>query len=155
MELQTIKFRVYGIPKGQPRVKAFVRGNRAGVFTPPTANAWKDSVRSEALRVLPRVPLSGPIRFETKFVMPRPKYHFGKGKKANVLTDDAPARCRTKPDFDNLAKAVADVLNECGMWDDDALVTDHSFIKRYAAPGERSGCWISVEQIHDDDPEGV
>jgi Holliday junction resolvase RusA-like endonuclease len=39
----------------------------------------------------------------------------------------------TKPDADNLEKAVLDGLNHAGIWHDDAQVTDLMIEKRYAA----------------------
>ena len=44
-----LDFHVSGIPKAQPRVKAFVRGGHAGVYTPDSAESWKQAVRQEAV----------------------------------------------------------------------------------------------------------
>lgn len=37
-----------------------------------------------------------------------------------------------KPDADNVAKIVLDALGQCGVWVDDAQVTDLRVTKRYA-----------------------
>jgi len=45
---EKLSFFVAGIPKGQPRVKAFSRGKHAGVYDPGTSDGWKLLIRHEA-----------------------------------------------------------------------------------------------------------
>ena len=137
----TISFFVAGTPKGQPRVKAFRRGAHAGVYTPGTADAWKSAVRSDAMRnASERGPLAGPVAVRLDFVMPRPKAHSTK----RGLRPDAPRWHASKPDADNLAKAVLDALGDLGTyWKDDAQVADLCITKRY---GERIGCTITIRE---------
>ena len=35
---------IHGKPAPQPRVRAYRRGDHAGVYTPSTADAWKEQV---------------------------------------------------------------------------------------------------------------
>jgi len=115
-----------GIPKPQPRVKATIRGNHAGVYTPPTAKSWKELIAFEAAPLAGRQ-VEGPIALRVHFTLPRPKAR----KKENYVT--------TKPDLDNLLKATQDALTDRAVWRDDSQIAEISSRKTYetkdAAPG--------------------
>ena len=64
---------------------------------------------------------TGPLRVDCIFYMPRPKSHYGTGKKSGVLKQDAPLYHTKKPDIDNLQKMVYDCLNGFA-WSDDSIV---------------------------------
>lgn len=113
-----IEFYATGIPKGQPRPRAFSRGGHARVFSPGTAESWKSDIASAAREKLPAEPLKGPISLDVTFYFPRPKSHYTK----KGLRPDAPKWHTGKPDRDNLEKAVLDCLTTLRMWDDDAQV---------------------------------
>lgn len=106
--VEAVGFRVYGNPKAQPRVKArFIpRLNRAGVYTPHTADEWRNAVARAAMPVLPSAPLTTPLMVELVFHMPRPKCLMRKCDPAG------PIPCPVKPDGDNLEKLVLDVLTD-------------------------------------------
>jgi len=60
----------------------------------------------------------------------------------------APERHTSKPDADNLAKAVMDVLTRLGAWTDDALVWDLSVKRRWNtenAHQQKSGCLVTIQ----------
>ena len=61
------------------------------------------------------------------------------------MKPDAPKAHTKKPDCDNLAKAVLDVLTELKFWDDDSQVTHLTTTKQY---GDKSGCQISIAEIN-------
>ena len=140
-----ISFFAAGIPKGQPRPRAFARkfGNTysARVYDPGTAEGWKAQVALAAKASLYGVfPLPGPLGVSLAFYMPRPKGHFGKkGLKAS-----APSFPTGKPDVDNLAKAVLDALTQVGMWVDDAQIITLMVSKHY---GQKTGCQIQIEEL--------
>ena len=127
---------VAGVPKAQPRVKAFARGRHAGVYTPDTADAWKAEVRRAALanRSTPE-PLRGPLSVQLTFLMPRPK-----SRKVDVWHT-------TRPDADNLAKAVLDALTDASIWGDDAQVAKMVVAKLYAKGTYGAGCAVIIEQL--------
>ena len=127
--MTTIEFNAYGIPKAQPRAKACIRGKRAGVYDPGTADDWKSIVRAAAKEVWNGVPFDGPVRVWLQFYMPRPKSHFGK----NGLKQSAPTFVTTKPDLDNLEKSILDALTNLGMWRDDSQVVFVAKEKRYSS----------------------
>ncbi len=146
--MKQLSFFAPGIPKGQPRVRAFVRGRHAGVYDPGSADDWKACVMIAAKRAMSdnatRPMFTGPLRLVLVFVFPRPKSHMtSKG----LIKPSAPAWHTGKPDFDNTAKAVADVLTQAQMWQDDAQVCSVSMTKRFAALDEASGCHITINSI--------
>lgn len=126
--MRTLAFRVCGLPKAQPRVKAFRRGNHAGVFDPGTADGWKLLVRHEAAKVWDGWKFDVPVQVCIGFYMPRPKSHFTtKGIRPN-----APTWHTAKPDLDNLEKAILDALTNLGVWTDDSLVVSVEKAKLYS-----------------------
>jgi Holliday junction resolvase RusA-like endonuclease len=129
---------VDGIPKGQPRVKAYRRGDVTGVYTPGTANGWKEMLTFAAKPERPVQPMEGPIRVDAEFRFPRPQ-------RLNRAKDpDGMVWCTAKPDRDNADKCILDVLKNLGFYRDDAQVCDGAPRKFYHAKGGRPGATITV-----------
>lgn len=148
---------VQGIPKPQPRVKAARRGGFVSIYTPGTADAWKAAVRDQARQYSFTKPQRDmEIKVSMFFFMPRPATHFRRRNGIQVLRSDAPAWVTTKPDIDNLAKAVMDALGPGddweGLWDDDRRVVQLFAMKLY---GESTGAVIKVEQAQLSQIEGL
>jgi len=141
-----ITFFAAGTPKGQPRPKAFSRGKHAGVYDPGTADPWKFEISLAARGHLPEQPLAIPLRVELLFLFDRPKGHYGTGKNSMVKKPNAPYWHISKPDVDNLAKAVFDLLGSMGFWEDDDQICQTEIIKRYSNKriGEKPGCIITI-----------
>ncbi len=139
-----ISFRVIGEPKGQPRPRAFAFAGRARIYDAGTAEGWKGLVAEAVRDRLPETPICGPCSMSIVFFMPRPKSHFRTGKNAGVLKDNAPSWFTSKPDIDNLQKAVMDALTVVGVFTDDALVVDGKSTKVYASPNERPGAQVTI-----------
>lgn len=127
---------VPGRPVAQPRVKAVLRGNRAGVYTPETADGWKTQV-ALAVRGLARRDSGTMIRLAFEFE--RPKGHYG----AHGLKASAPILHEQKPDPDNLGKSTLDAMVDAGFLADDKLVVFLSITKEWST---RSGCQIIVRK---------
>ena len=145
-----LRFRVLGLPKGQPRPRAFVRKSKDGsavarVYDAGSAESWKTQIAVAARNKIPATPISGPVALEVEFFMPRPKGHFRTGKHAGQLKPAAPVHHTGKPDIDNAVKAVLDAMTLLGFWDDAKLVYRVVASKRYAGPGERPGAQIGVD----------
>ena len=65
------------------------------------------------------------------FIMPLPKYHYGTGKNSGKIKEKyKDVQHNTKPDLDNLSKAVLDALTGL-LYEDDTQITDLGAIKRY------------------------
>lgn len=148
---EPVSFFVEGDPKGQPRARACVRGKHAGVYDPGTADGWKMAV-AEAWRhkVAPEnsprfTAFDTAVSLRLFFSFRRPKGHYGSGKNASMLKDSAPRVHAAKPDLDNLAKAVMDVLTRLGAWTDDAIVCRLTVSRGWAQC--QPGCQISITEI--------
>lgn len=125
---------VSGIPKAQPRPKAFRRGNKVGVYNPKSADAWKASVKRAVAKAWNGQPYGGPLKVVIGFLLPRPKAHFLK----SGLREGAPVHHASKPDVDNLAKSTLDALTDLGVWFDDSQVANLELVKVYSSgPGAR------------------
>lgn len=142
-----ITFFVDGIPKGQPRPKAFFRGGKAAVYDPGTAEGWKGCVALAAQSKRPQQPLQGPLGLSLRFQFPRPKHHFRTGKKSDQLRDIVPYFHTGKPDVDNLAKAVMDAMTQLGFWGDDSQVSEITITKRFH--NLQPGCEVTLHQLPD------
>ncbi len=122
---------VAGAPKAQPRVKAFSRGGRAGVYTPSTADGWRKLVKL-SLSEFKDIGLNGPIEVEVAFYFDRPKSHRRTGKYADLLKDSAPTHHLVKPDPDNLVKLPLDVATKLNIFSDDSQVVKMLVTKEFA-----------------------
>lgn len=140
---------VPGNPKGQPRPRAFARKmgaiHVARFYDSDTADGWKAQVRAGVLGIAFAEDLraiEGPFDVEMRFRFDRPKSHF--------LRDGALGKNRSgsfiqKPDLDNLAKLVLDVITRLQRcWVDDDQVVRLVVEKRWALVGESAGCVLRV-----------
>lgn len=139
-----IEFRVNGIPKGQPRPKAFARkfGSKwsARVYDPGTAEAFKNDIAIAAKPHIPATPILGPVYLRVTFYFPRLKAHY---KSNGEVKDNAPNWHLSKPDTDNCMKAVKDCLTILGFWRDDSQVCFETAQKIYGNPG----AYIAIEEM--------
>ena len=136
---------VKGVPKGQPRPRAFVRGTRAAVYDPGTAEGWKGDVARACAELEGRC-LIAPLSVRLSFYLPRPKSHFRSNRQ---LKESSPVWLHAgKPDVDNLAKAVLDALTGIRAWRDDAQVCEMQVSRHYECPAKMStGCLISISEL--------
>ena len=107
---------VAGVPKGQPRGRAFVTGGRARIFTPGTAEAWKGDIARAFEAHLPREPWGFPVELKIDFFLQRPK------RLCRRKDPDHPIPCDGLPDWDNAGKAASDALVHLGMIADDKQI---------------------------------
>ena len=139
-----IRFFAPGLPKGQPRPRAFARrmGSKvvARVFDAGTAEGWKSAVVAAGEPYRPAHPVEVPVRVSLRFAMPRPKSMHTRAKAAMTEVPHT-----GKPDADNLAKAVLDAMTLAGWWRDDSQVYVLTVQKYVGNVGERTGCHVVVE----------
>ncbi|NBW23159.1 MAG: RusA family crossover junction endodeoxyribonuclease, partial [Caulobacteraceae bacterium] len=76
------------------------------------------------------------------FLIARPKSHL---RKDGALKPAAPQHHIQKPDVDNLAKAVLDVLTDLRVWQDDAQVNGLSIRREWVANPHAAGCIIMLK----------
>ena len=135
----TGRFSVQGVPKPQPRPRAYVRGKHASVYNPDSADAWKQAIRLMALKFAPVTPWTGPVAMDLAIWMPRPKRLQVTGASDYDAHDG-------REDIDNLAKAVLDAMDGCGWWLDDRQVASLRVVKYWAMPprGPSGTCWTGA-----------
>lgn len=131
-------FAVWGKPKAQPRGRATIRGKHAGIYDPGTADGWKALVVAAGESQRPAVPLGGPVRLDIHYLMPRPI------RLMRMRDPDGEVLCDTKPDRDNLSKALADALTNAGWWRDDCQVCFGVEVKLYHAKDGAAGARVAI-----------
>lgn len=143
--LSVCAFDVQGIPKGQPRPRAFYNKaiGKARVHESGTAESWKSDIALAANPFLPAAPLDCPLRLTVALFFPRPDRLMRKKDPEGAIPHTA------KPDADNALKAVMDCLTSIGMWRDDALVCSTIVEKFYAAKAQRPGAVIQIFKQED------
>lgn len=159
---QPLRFEVPGDPqgKGRPRAFAIKKGARAGqvaMHTPAKTRTYEGLIRSAAIDALVRrnylaLPVQGvydtptgpwwskPTLLTITAYCPVPD-SWPAWKRAEAL--DGRIRPTTKPDLDNVEKAIADALNGV-VWQDDARVCSVRKRKLY---GERPRIEIEVDLL--------
>jgi|ERR1043166_1422034 crossover junction endodeoxyribonuclease RusA len=146
-----IEFFCPGLPKGAGSKSAFAvkkQGAYTGkvIVTDSSGAAgkhWRSEVTSIAFKTMADLglaPLQEAVILRCKFIMPRPKHHYGTGRNSGVLKDNAPSVHTSAPDATKLVRAVEDSLkNLC--WRDDAQVVEQHIFKRY---GDQPGCHVTI-----------
>jgi Holliday junction resolvase RusA-like endonuclease len=120
-------FTVLGVPTAQGRPKFARIGNHVAAYDPKKSRDNKNNIRAQVVAQKPVIiPQKYPVLLHVQCFMPRPMSHMGKaGKK-----DSAPFYHTSRPDADNLMKAIKDSLSGV-CWYDDAQVCDERIIKLY------------------------
>lgn len=135
--INSIRIVVPGAPAPQPRQRnrAMVINGRAVShnYTPKDApvQQYKAAVAMAAQAAgLPETLWDGPVSLQVTFHLPRPK------RLMRRKDPDGPVPHTSKPDTDNLVKAVKDALTGV-LWRDDSLIWDESIRKVYHAKDGR------------------
>ena len=153
-----IVVKVPAVPVAQPRPRASSFGGRTRVHEvtsirksdgsrkPHPIVAFKATVRMAAEQQYKGPPLTGPLRVDLTFVLPRQSAMVWK-------TKPMPRYWHTEtPDRDNLDKAVMDSLKGL-TWVDDCQVCDGRIQKLRAAGDEQPHVLIMIRELtHDEAP---
>lgn len=129
-------FRITPVPQGRPRFT--VMGKHVKAYDPAKSKKYKMQLKKTAWRIMihniwQRID-NAPISMNLIFVLPRPKRP--KNKDYHI----------TKPDLDNLVKAVKDALNGIA-YADDSQITELKATKRYCQDVEPPGVIVNIEEI--------
>lgn len=129
----SVRFFVPGKPQGKGRPRAVARGKFVRMYTPEKTVSYESTVALAAsLAMGDRQPIDGPVSVVMQIAMQVPT-SWSKRKQANAL--DGIVLPTTKPDADNVVKAVFDAINGV-VWCDDTQVVDLRLVKRYqTTPG--------------------
>jgi Holliday junction resolvase RusA-like endonuclease len=109
---------VPGLPKAQPRPRMTLSGH---VYNPDTAKDWKATIK-DYFMIYRKPVIINPVVLGVLFFFPRPK---------RLLNYELYPHT-SKPDSDNLLKAVMDAMTDAGVWKDDAQVYGHNAEKYYS-----------------------
>lgn len=114
---------IIGTPRPQPRARIFRNGGRA--TDSPHSREWKRNIMAVA-RSAGSAPVAIGQALELELTLAMPV----KDKRLHGRPHTG------RRDFDNLAKAVVDALQDAGVMADDGQISDAVIRKRYAAhPG--------------------
>ncbi len=134
-----MKIFIPGEPIAQPRVKVSTRGGFARAYTERDhpIHAYKQAIRLAYVNAGGDA-LEGPVSIRIVCWFGRPKSHSKKRRQQ-------PESKITKPDLDNVGKAILDALNEIA-YDDDGQVYRLTVEKWYVGPYDSVGTVIEVTQ---------
>lgn len=122
---EVLNVHVFGLPVGQGRPRAFkLPSGQIRMYDPATSRDWKRTVLAQVLERKPPSPAEGPLTMDLVFELRRPK--------------SAPKRVQhptTRPDLDNLLKAIKDALRGVVYRDDSQIVALTATKKYGQAPG--------------------
>jgi crossover junction endodeoxyribonuclease RusA len=125
------RFTIPGIPVAQPRQRHRIVGTYVQNYTPTKhpVNAFKAAAQLAASQVFDE-PLGGPVMLKVVFVMPRPKNLIWKSRPMPRLPKV------TKPDCENILKALMDALTGIA-WRDDVQVWT-AWVTKWIAAGDEA-----------------
>jgi Holliday junction resolvase RusA-like endonuclease len=134
-----MKIFIPGEPIAQPRAKVSTRGGfaRAYVDAKHPIHAYKQAIRLAYVNAGGEV-LEGPVEVRIACWFERPKGHSKKRRQQREPKT-------TKPDLDNVGKAILDALNEIA-YNDDGQVYRLTVEKWYVGPYDLIGTIIEVIQ---------
>lgn len=148
-----IKFFVPGIPRpaGSKRgIPIYLGKSGAKQFTGHVAmmdasgekgKDWRSDIKVFAKQEFKCEPIRCPVIVEFEFVFARPKSHYGTGKNANIIKENAPYCHISRPDVLKLSRAVEDALTGI-IWHDDSQIWCEEISKRY---GDTPGVFIRID----------
>lgn len=114
-------FNVQPVGKGRPR-SAWKPGSKPIHYTPAKTKAFENQIEFFAIQAgLNNLDLSGPLHANVAFYFKRPKSRQKKGER--YVT--------TKPDLDNLEKALFDALQKVNLFKDDKYIVECHSVKYY------------------------
>lgn len=117
----------------QAKELAVVKG-RAVIHDSPQLHAVKAKLLGHLSKYVPEEPITGPVRILVKWCYPVT----GKHKAGQWKT--------TKPDTDNLQKALLDCMTRLGFWKDDAQVASQIVEKFWS---DVPGIFVFLTQLED------
>jgi Holliday junction resolvase RusA-like endonuclease len=147
-------FTVFTKPVGQMRARACIRGKHASTYKARDQEQREQTLAALLAPYAPGTPMEGPLRLHINATFAIPHSKSKAWQQAALIGD---IRHISKPDADNIAKHIKDVMTGLGFWGDDKQVADLVVRKWY---GTRDELRIRVEPAkveplgfwQDDDP---
>lgn len=131
-EALSIEFTVFGNPKAQKRHRTDTHDRFGNLLRFPRqrdpSKTDKADFLAQIIQHRPNAPWTGPIEIKVRWVMPRPKSHYGTGKNAGEIKPGKPLYCTSKKrsDSDNLIKLIMDAMNGIFFLDDSQIAVVHT-----------------------------
>jgi len=136
--MNSIEFIVPGDPVGKGRARASRTKKGIQMHTPEKTVRYESLVALCAQQAMVgKRPMPGEVELDLLLVTSPPASWSAKKRTAALLDEIRPT---TKPDCDNVLKAIADACNGI-VFGDDKQITDARVRKRY---GETPGAWVRV-----------
>lgn len=147
-----LAFSIPGVPVAQGRPRAVRFGNSARLYDPSKSRSWKGAAQVHMLEALEAAGLRapafvGPVNLTILAVWPCPK---GRERKSSPAPRTWKA---SRPDADNVAKAVMDAANSV-LLADDAQVARLVVSKIVGAQGEGPRVEVFVESCWEEVARG-
>lgn len=142
-EAYSVSFYVPGKPEpGGSKMAYIVKGHAVVADANAKVKPWRSEIVAACQRVYDEPPLRGPLAVDFRFLVSRPKGHYGTGRNAGMVRPGAPSWPTTRPDVLKLARAAEDALTGV-LWADDAQIVEERLAKFYAAhsPGLYVTCY--------------
>ena len=118
-------------PVAKGRARAFIRAGHIGHYTPEKTVAYETMVKLVAQQAMRGGdPITGPVSLVVRAFMTIPASWSQKKQREAAVDVIKPT---SKPDLDNMVKAIKDGVNGV-VWRDDSQVTFLTAIKRYGQP---------------------
>ena len=129
MTINAVRFEIPGIPVAKGRARVTTIGGHARAYTPAKTVAYESTVALFARQAMGAAePIPGPVAVLIVATWPIPPSWPKKRREAAKWK-------ASKPDADNVAKAIGDACNGI-VWADDSQVVDLRCVKLYGAlPG--------------------
>lgn len=114
--------------------KVSVRNGKPVFYDPPELVLAKSKLRTHLIPHVPEQPFDGALRLVVKWCYPVTGEHYDGEYKY------------TKPDTDDLNKALKDIMEDLGFYVNDSRVASETIEKFWA---EVTGIWIHLEEIYE------
>ena len=135
-----MSFTVPGVPVGKGRPRAFRMGKGVRMHTPDKTARYENLVAMAAKQAMAgRSLIEGSVQIDLTLVT-TPPASWSKKRRAAALAGET--RPNTKPDIDNVLKAICDAINGI-VFVDDKQVCDATARKRF---GETPGAHVTIQE---------
>ena len=129
-------YEIPGVPRPQGRPRTRIVHLKHGksfatIYEDGKDKTAKHAIKQHMQQYTPLQALSGPLKAELVYYLPRPLGEYGTGRNAGQLKDSAAEFHTKRPDLDNCAKLTLDALNEI-LWIDDSQICELIVKKQYS-----------------------
>jgi len=133
-------------PQPKRRVRAAVMSGKVRTYQDPKTKRYEQSCAIYLRQGAPLRPVDGPVALDIRFFHDRPKRLQQKTHKG-IPVSDHPIRKATRPDLDNLCKAIADSLQIAGFYRDDGQLVRLTAFDYYVERGGEARTHVIFSEL--------